>query len=243
MLKLLRNVRKNLLNTGALKKYLLYALGEIFLVMIGILLALEVNNWNSNRLDKQKEQKILVDLFAEFRLNKVRILEKQNLRLSIVPELKRYMKGVSEGTATYEVFKHFHSLQYVVGTTNPSRGVIDALITSGDLELISNDSLKYLLADWKDQAGNLLENEQILFQATLDYMQSFEQVIIDHRLGESASDLSTISAFESLKTNILYRNRLVSYDECQKVIIQECSVVLASLDRITRLIAKEMKIR
>jgi hypothetical protein len=46
MLHFLRRIRRSLINTGATRKYLLYAVGEIALVMIGILLALQVNNWN-----------------------------------------------------------------------------------------------------------------------------------------------------------------------------------------------------
>ena len=46
-------------------KYLKYALGEILLVMIGILLAVQVNNWNENRKTKIKEIKILMELRSD----------------------------------------------------------------------------------------------------------------------------------------------------------------------------------
>jgi len=55
MLKFFRKTRQGLISDGNLKKYLLYAIGEILLVMIGILLALQVNNWNENRIDKKAE--------------------------------------------------------------------------------------------------------------------------------------------------------------------------------------------
>jgi hypothetical protein len=54
MIKLFRNIRKNLLNEGKTTKYLKYAIGEIVLVVIGILIALSINNWNSNRIKHQK---------------------------------------------------------------------------------------------------------------------------------------------------------------------------------------------
>lgn len=49
-MKLFRNIRRPLIQKGNLKKYMFYAIGEIFLVMIGISLAFQVNNWNDNRI-------------------------------------------------------------------------------------------------------------------------------------------------------------------------------------------------
>ncbi len=55
MLKFFRRIRRKLLQKGNLKRYLVYALGEILLVMIGILLALQVNNWNEEGKARLKE--------------------------------------------------------------------------------------------------------------------------------------------------------------------------------------------
>jgi len=54
MINLFKRVRKSLLNEGKTRKYLKYAIGEIVLVVIGILIALQVNNWNENRKNIQK---------------------------------------------------------------------------------------------------------------------------------------------------------------------------------------------
>jgi hypothetical protein len=56
MIKLFRKIRQDLLSKGKTGKYLKYAIGEIILVMIGILLALQVNNRNDARKDSIKEQ-------------------------------------------------------------------------------------------------------------------------------------------------------------------------------------------
>ncbi len=50
MIKIFRTIRKKLIEQDKAKNYLLYALGEIFLVVLGILIAIQVSNWNENRI-------------------------------------------------------------------------------------------------------------------------------------------------------------------------------------------------
>ena len=52
MLRFLRHIRKKLMEQNKISSYLFYAIGEIALVMIGILLALQVNNWNEQRKNR-----------------------------------------------------------------------------------------------------------------------------------------------------------------------------------------------
>jgi len=229
-------------NNGSFKKYVLHAVGEILLVMIGILLALQVNTWNQKRIEQKKESKALSDLYEEFGLNKQRIEEKQNLRLAIVPKLDAYITLLKKGKANHDSFQEFHSLEYIIGMTNPSNGVIDALISSGELSLISNDSLKYLLADWKDQAGNLYENELILWDATLDYSHYFQEFIVDPRhdwKDWTAADLE--NSFIALQSKIPYRNKLIAYESCNKIVIGECASIIESIDEIMELLKREVE--
>ncbi len=63
MIKFFRHIRKRLLKENKFSKYLLYAIGEIALVMIGILLALQVNNWNEERVEKRFEETLKKELY------------------------------------------------------------------------------------------------------------------------------------------------------------------------------------
>ena len=65
MIKFFRKIRRNLLSEGKTGKYFKYAIGEILLVVIGILIALSINNWNGNNKDIQKEQLYLKALHEE----------------------------------------------------------------------------------------------------------------------------------------------------------------------------------
>ena len=69
MLKFFRKIRQALIENGHVKKYLLYAAGEILLVMVGILLALQVNNWNEARKARAYERKILAELKSSLQRN------------------------------------------------------------------------------------------------------------------------------------------------------------------------------
>ena len=62
MLKFFRKIRQGLLTENKFGKYLFYALGEIILVVIGILIALSINNWNEGQQHKKEEQRILQEL-------------------------------------------------------------------------------------------------------------------------------------------------------------------------------------
>jgi len=75
MIKFFRNIRKSLLMENKTSKYLKYAIGEIVLVVIGILIALQVNNWNQERKDLKEAELIKQNIHDEFikngELNKI----------------------------------------------------------------------------------------------------------------------------------------------------------------------------
>ncbi len=62
MIKFFRKIRRNLLSDGKTGKYLKYAIGEIILVVIGILIALQINNWNNTIKQGKLERKYLTEL-------------------------------------------------------------------------------------------------------------------------------------------------------------------------------------
>src|SRR5210317_532577 len=78
MIKFFRNIRQNLLNEGKTTNYLKYAIGEIVLVVIGILIALQINNWNETRKDRLKEKELKIALLSDFEETKKRLQETIN---------------------------------------------------------------------------------------------------------------------------------------------------------------------
>lgn len=64
MIKVLRKIKRKLIDEGSLKKYIPYAIGEIILVVIGILIAVQLNNWNQERI-RNAELEVLLDKVEE----------------------------------------------------------------------------------------------------------------------------------------------------------------------------------
>ena len=69
MIKFFRQIRQKLLTENKFSKYLIYAVGEIVLVVIGILIALQINNVNSHNQQRKAEQEYLLSLETEFNTN------------------------------------------------------------------------------------------------------------------------------------------------------------------------------
>jgi len=149
MIKFFRNIRKNLLSQGKTGKYVKYAIGEIILVVIGILIALQINNLNEQRKQHNQEQDYLIALKREFENNLVEVDRVIKLNASLhknALELSTYT-GPDTPNITEEKFAKLY-----FGTVNaevqyrPGSGVTNEIINSGKLNIFQNKELKNALA-------------------------------------------------------------------------------------------------
>lgn len=160
MIKFFINIRQKLLSENKFSKYLIYAIGEIILVVIGILIALQINNWNENKKERKTERKILTDLREEIQTNRNKITTSINRREKLLLPVNQHLKYLSEGKVTFISFKSLHDRSFWTGTVQPSFGVINSAISSGSINLIRSDSLKYMLTDWPDEVRDFVDYEE-----------------------------------------------------------------------------------
>jgi hypothetical protein len=141
MIKFFRKIRQRLLGENKFSRYLLYAIGEIILVVIGILLALQLNTWNTTRDLKKQNQEFLKKMLSELEQNKVR------LEYAIIKGV-RGLPGLTEATEacdsllklTYKGLDQ-KDLQFVLSAQIDAGGTALALNTSTHEELLNTGKL------------------------------------------------------------------------------------------------------
>jgi hypothetical protein len=143
MTKLFRNIRQNLLMENKTSKYIKYAIGEIVLVMIGILLALQVNNWNEQRKQRTKELHYLANLQTDLKLNIAEIdgyiANRESQKASALKTLE-YFDG--KPLTDYDGFNRDIVNVYTWQKFFQIDNTYQELTNSGNLSMITNDSIK-----------------------------------------------------------------------------------------------------
>ena len=170
-----------MLTENKLTKYLLYALGEILLVVIGILIALQVNTWNEERKIKIKERAYLQRFNKELELNlneMNRLIQQSDDVLvkidsllaihfaEIPPVSNKIFNNLAKGTVDYLVFQS-------------AEATIEDLIGSGELEIIEDAQIREGIATWKSGLMNIryLETDnKKAFNDLLEFYKSRSEI-------------------------------------------------------------------
>ena len=173
MIKFFNKIRKSTLEQNKLGKYLKYAIGEIILVMIGILLALQVNTWNNNRELKKEELKVMKSLHQEFSQNLERFDTVYNVQLKRKKAIEYVMSGELQNLPTDSLVTLLEMIN-MSWTFDPFQGIYNSVIGSGKIELISNESLKTKLATIQDLIKDYQEEEHQTREFSKQLLYPFE---------------------------------------------------------------------
>lgn len=150
MIKFFRRIRQQLFSENKFSRYFIYAIGEIVLVMIGILLALQVNNWNENRKNDKTETNYLKNLKRDLNDQLKSIATHSKYELSFIDAashiLKNFMSG-SQKKLDSSFFTHLTTLQsrktFIV--TDPT---FTDLLSSGNINLLKEAVFKDKLIEY-----------------------------------------------------------------------------------------------
>lgn len=163
MLRFFRTIRKKLMEQNKTRTYILYAIGEIFLVVIGILIALQVNNWNENKKARAYELTLLKELQLDIQKDLAFFGDHLlNNRNATKREVHHYFEQMIKGEAVDEskFDDHLVWLQYH-NTFHVNDGAYESLKSSG-IDKISNQHIRSFIT-------NFYEFQMPRFEELIDF--------------------------------------------------------------------------
>ncbi len=144
-------------------KYLKYAIGEIVLVVIGILIAVSINNYNDVRKTKILERGYLSDINAEFQMNKKEFQKVIKSHRSILDSheqmLAMFPISVDNKDSIHALFVKDIFVSYLF---NPSQSSLESLKNSASFDLITDKKLQFHLLSWDEIVTDYKEEENAL---------------------------------------------------------------------------------
>lgn len=211
MIKFFRKIRYHLMETGKTSKYLKYAIGEIILVVIGILIALQINNWNEHRKALIDEKATIASLKLEFQKNLVNLqsnIQAINSFISAGNTLLEHTGPEYE----YGALKKFDSLINMtirMAVWDPSLYTLSNIKNSGKLSNLSNNNLKEQLIEWESFYTNLLDWYDFYISGGKKYFEYLEENAIVRNINTNNEIQYDISKFEGTNERLL---RQVSFE-------------------------------
>ncbi|WP_298895861.1 DUF6090 family protein [uncultured Psychroserpens sp.] len=231
MIKFFRHIRRSLLSEGKTTKYLKYAIGEILLVVIGILIALGINNWNEN-LKAQKNEKVLLQ----------KLQEENRLNLDDLNSDYEYRENLDK---TLENFNIFLASDSIENQQSKLKNYLADIFRSTSYTFTQTNLINYInLHD--DNFSEL--NKELSELKIMEYdLQTISEKGIDIKINnffealKDDVDFNTlnIESFETLKS-LGFRNNIVIIQSIESEISYQFNNTINQIKKVDSLISSRL---
>jgi len=179
MLPLFRKIRHQLADDNQFLKYSRYAIGEIVLVVVGILIALQINNWNEEKKERTKEQYYLKSIITSINLSQEELNRVTRDAKSIYTSADTLFILLAHGK--YEQLNGFgldtllkKSGDYSLISLND--GGIKEILNTGALNIIQDEKIRIILASWDERFHKIRK-----FESETEYIsKSYNEYLMDY---------------------------------------------------------------
>jgi hypothetical protein len=228
-------------------KYFKYAIGEIVLVVIGILIALQINNWNENRKAKIEEVKILKVLFEDLKTAKISC---QNQLDDELKNINTYEKALGSQKHKNEILNHlkvdslFYRLLWGVGENPSVISAISEIQNSGNSNKIRNDSIRKqieVLALQLNTLETIVKDRLTVQQLSIDKfsfsIQNFNKLIVGNN---NNNKYGTENDYSSLLENNNILNAIAIKLDLSDSVIDERKKLMVEINKLIALLDREL---
>lgn len=243
MITFFRKIRQRLIAENRFTKYLLYAFGEIILVMIGILLAFQVNSWQDRRTRAKKEQNYLKDIKANL-IHDIKAIDQvvgfNDSKSELIDSTFRTLEQSSDPEVYMpKIIKYMYVLT-IYEVFEPNRIAFDNMIAAENIDLITNISLKSQLSQYYKKEFNSTTQESVKQRARQlgDYvaLESFNKQSIKSLINYDSSlkDISEVAIHKDPKVYAYLFIMLMSTQSQSEILIetqQEIRDLIKHLDQ------------
>lgn len=247
-------IRQSLIKTDGLKRYLVYAIGEVVLVVIGILIALKISNWSEAKKERQKEHTYLEAILQDLETEKASLERIINRRKSKIRSAAKIWAIYADAAETDSMGFHIGNLA-VWEVVTPGMNTWKELISTGDLHLIQNAKIKEGLANlmaryerlnvlqhthhrreyevyFYDEIFKTIDFDQA-FPGMLDYDQKDQPLMLE---GEEATKF-----YKSVKQNLILKNGIQIVSSANKSGLRHAGLLKKDIDELLPLVQNELE--
>lgn len=183
MIKFFRKIRQNLVEDKKLKNYFIYAFGEIILVVIGILLALQFNELSISKENSKKERWYLISIVEDIEYQKVILKDLKVHCTEIIDVGKSLIKDFNETNSFTQIDslnKKLNALIYTYDFPN-TNNTYQELVSSGQFDLISDkmlsiDVINYYLYSEENSNVSKKNIDNIFYPSVYPLIKKFAQI-------------------------------------------------------------------
>jgi len=230
LFRLFRSIRRRLIVRNRITDYTLYSLGEIVLVVIGILIALQINNWNDLRQERELELKYLGNIRVDLVRNIAEIDRFIDVRSSLIEDAGVII-GHLEGVPIADIHDFNQRCIHIYEWRRFSQinFTFEELISSGNLSLISSARIKSsLLKLESDYKANKAEEDHFRFDSEeLLYKPMYDQIDLHPMLRDYMGETGVLvqEHFDVYRTDPRFKNGFL-------MVILECSKMNEQLEEM-----------
>ena len=233
-MKLFKDIRQSLIKEGNFKRYLLYAVGEILLVMIGISLAFQVSNWDDNRIKKNAENRYYENVRDQIADDRDLIYEQIHFNNRYLVQFK-YANEILEANDRSKM----DTLGIIVRNLtqysdfDKKGNIYERLVNSGEIKLLRNDAIVKGIRQLEEKYNYINRMESIHYDAMIKHVI----IAINPIIKFSDASVQKPDQLYSYEFQNLVLSLLSIMTEKDKVYNE----ALNEIEVITKLIDKELK--